>query len=57
MTGTVLFAGDPHGNFAPILRACLARPAGTLIFVGDCDCPVTLPQIMAPAMAVGWQVR
>ena len=29
----ILFAGDPHGNFAPILRACLARPAGTLILV------------------------
>jgi hypothetical protein len=57
MTSCILFAGDPHRNFAPILRACLARPAGTLIIVGDCDCPAPLPQIVAPLSAAGWQVR
>ena len=57
MTGPILFAGDPHRNFAPILRACLARPAGTLIVVGDCDCPVPLPEIIAPVTSAGWQVR
>ncbi|HET6234206.1 MAG TPA: metallophosphoesterase [Acetobacteraceae bacterium] len=57
MTGYILFAGDPHRNFAPILRACLARPAGTLVLVGDCDCHVPLPEIIAPVTAVGWQVR
>ena len=53
---TLLFAGDPHGNFAPILRACLAMPPGTLILVGDCDCPAPLAEVMAPAIAAGWRV-
>jgi predicted phosphodiesterase len=57
MAGHILFAGDPHRNFAPILRACLARPAGTLIIVGDCDCPAPLPEITAPVISAGWQVR
>ena len=57
MSEPILFAGDPHRNFTPILRACLARPAGTLILLGDCDCPAPLPSILAPVMNAGWQVR
>ena len=53
----ILFAGDPHRNFAPILRACLARPAGTLILLGDCDCPAPLGTVLAPAIAAGWDIR
>ena len=53
----ILFAGDPHRNFAPILRACLAIPAGVLILLGDCDCPAPLPSILAPAIEQGWDVR
>jgi hypothetical protein len=53
----ILFAGDPHRNFSPILRACLALPSGTLILVGDCDCPAPLSQVLAPAIARGWDVR
>lgn len=53
----VLFAGDPHRNFAPILRACLALPPGTLILAGDCDCPAPLAQVLAPAVQLGWDVR
>ena len=53
----ILFAGDPHRNFSPILRACLRLPAGTLILVGDCDCPAPLPAILAPAIEAGWDVR
>jgi hypothetical protein len=55
--GKVLFAGDPHRNFSPILRACAARPPGTLILLGDCDCPAPLAQILAPAIDQGWDVR
>ena len=54
---TILFAGDPHRNFAPILRACLARPPGTLILLGDLDCPRPLPREFAQAMGEGWDVR
>ncbi len=45
------------GNFAPILRACAARPPGTLILLGDCDLPAPLAQILAPAIGQGWDVR
>jgi hypothetical protein len=53
----ILFAGDPHRNFAPILRACQALPPGTLILAGDCDCPAPLSQLLAPAIGRGWDVR
>lgn len=53
----VLFAGDPHGNFTPILRACAALPPGTLIVVGDLACPAPLPEVFAPALASGWALR
>jgi predicted phosphodiesterase len=52
-----MFAGDPHGNFSPILRACAATPAGTLILLGDCDCAQPLPEILAPALKTGWEVN
>ena len=48
---TLLFAGDPHRNFSPILRACLAHPVacppGHLILLGDQDCPRPLTAILA----------
>lgn len=57
MTGApLMFAGDPHRNFAPILRACAASPPGTLILLGDCECDVALPQSLAPALDAGWAV-
>jgi Calcineurin-like phosphoesterase len=58
MTGhSIVFAGDPHRNFSPILRACAALPPGTLVLLGDCECDVPLPELLAPAMAAGWDVR
>jgi predicted phosphodiesterase len=53
----ILFAGDPHRNFSPILRACAARTPGTLILLGDCDLPAPLAQVFAPAIGQGWQIR
>jgi predicted phosphodiesterase len=53
----VLFAGDPHRNFSPILRACMALAPGTLILLGDCDCPAPLTEVFAPVIALGWDVR
>lgn len=55
--GPVLFAGDPHGNFSPILRACAALQPGTLVLVGDCDCDRPLPAILAPVLGAGWDLR
>ncbi len=53
----ILFAGDPHRNFTPIIRACQDHAPGTLIIVGDCDCPAPLPTILAPLLDAGWDVR
>ncbi len=53
----ILFAGDPHRNFTPILRACAANPPGTLILLGDCDCPAPLATLLAPVTAAGWDIR
>jgi hypothetical protein len=52
----ILFAGDPHRNFAPILRACSASPPGTLVLLGDCDCPAPLDQVLSPLRDAGWQL-
>lgn len=57
MPGPILFAGDPHRNFAPILRACAARPPGALVLLGDCECDAPLPRLLAPALDSGWQVH
>jgi predicted phosphodiesterase len=54
---TILFAGDPHRDFTPIIRACLARPPATLVLLGDLDCPRPLREIFASVIAAGWQVR
>lgn len=53
-SGPLLFAGDPHRNFAPILRACAASPPGTLVLLGDCECDAPLPELLSPAIARGW---
>ena len=53
----LVFAGDPHRNFTPILRACAGLPAGTLVLLGDCDLPAPLAEVMAPVLDAGWDVR
>jgi predicted phosphodiesterase len=55
--GPILFAGDPHRNFAPILRACAAHPPGALILLGDCDLPAPLHQVFAVPIGQGWDIR
>jgi len=54
---TILFAGDPHRNFSPIIRACLARFPDTLIVLGDLDCQRPVTKELSPIMAAGWNVR
>src|SRR6185437_14852138 len=53
----IVIAGDPHGNFSPILRACSEQEAGTLILVGDCDLKVPLRHMLASLFTLGWDVR
>ena len=57
MTSPIVIAGDPHGNFSPILRACSAQESGTLILVGDCDLKVPLRRMLASLFTLGWDVR
>jgi predicted phosphodiesterase len=57
MAAPIVIAGDPHGNFAPILRACAAMDVGTLILVGDCELNAPLRQVLAPMLAAGWRVH
>ncbi len=53
----ILFAGDPHGVYEPILRACAAQPPGCLILLGDQDLDrAPLRSVLAPVFAAGWQV-
>ena len=54
---TILFIGDPHRNFSPIIRACLDRPAGHLILLGDLDCSRPLRQEFAQVLAKGWALH
>jgi len=57
MPSPIVIAGDPHGNFAPILRACGAGEPGTLILLGDCELRVPLRHMLSPLFALGWQVH
>ncbi len=57
VAGPILFAGDPHRNFSPIIRACLSVAPGTLVLVGDCDCQAPLPRVLAAVLDAGWAVK
>ena len=57
MTTPIVIAGDPHGNFAPILRACGAQDPGTLFLVGDCELRVPLRHMLASLFSLGWSVH
>jgi Icc-related predicted phosphoesterase len=55
---SILFAGDPHGNFAPIVRAALrVRPAG-VVLLGDYDLArpldVEMSEVIDAGIAVHW---
>ncbi len=57
MSSPIVIAGDPHGNFGPLLRACNEHDPGTLILLGDCELRVSLHHMLSPLFATGWQVR
>ena len=56
MSGRIVIAGDPHGNFPPILRACAAQEPGTLILLGDCELRLPLRDTLASLFSLGWAV-
>lgn len=53
----VIIAGDPHGNFAPIVRACTEQGNGTLILVGDCELDMPLRRVLDPLLQREWRVH
>jgi len=53
----IVIAGDPHGNFTPIIRACSAEDPGTLILLGDCELRVPLHHMLGSLFALGWQIH
>lgn len=57
VTAPIVIAGDPHGNFAPIIRACSGTHSGTLILLGDCELHVPLRQMLGPLFAQGWRIH
>jgi predicted phosphodiesterase len=57
VSSPIVIAGDPHGNFPPILRACAAEEPGTLILLGDCELRVPLRHMLGPLFAQGWSIR
>ena len=57
MTSPIVIAGDPHGNFSPILRACGEQEPGALILLGDCELCVPLRHALGSLFALGWKVH
>ena len=57
VSSTIVIAGDPHGNFPPILRACAAEEPGTLILLGDCELRSPLRHVLGSLFALGWRVH
>ena len=57
MSGDLLIYGDPHGEFGPLLRACLEDPPTAIIILGDCDLARPLREQIAPVFDKGIRVR
>ncbi len=43
----ILFAGDPHGDFNPIIRAVETFAPQAVILLGDCDLDRSLEQVLS----------
>lgn len=57
MSGGVMFYGDPHGDWKPLLRACNdERPDGVVI-LGDCDLALPLRQQIREVFEAAIRVR
>ncbi len=53
----VLFYGDAHGEWGPLLRACADSPPAAVVILGDCDLERPLRMEIAPVLAAGIPVR
>jgi len=53
----ILFYGDPHGEWRPLLRACAEDRPQAVVILGDCDLERPLREQIAPVFAAGIRVR
>ena len=56
----ILFAGDPHGNFRPIVDAAVRQKPRAVVLLGDYDLAMPLDQEMKPVVNAGieiWWIR
>lgn len=49
----LIFYGDPHGNWEPLLAACDDAPPAGVILLGDNDLTMPLREQIAPVFAAG----
>jgi predicted phosphodiesterase len=55
--GTILFYGDPHGEFAPLLDACARHRPEAVILLGDMMLDAALREALAPVFDAGTAVH
>ena len=57
MTGGVIFYGDPHGLWEPLLWACVAEPPDAVVLLGDCCLARPLREQLAPIYEAAIPIR
>lgn len=57
MSGGIIFYGDPHGEWRPLLRACREERPEAVVLLGDCDLAAPLRQQLAPIVDAGIRLR
>ena len=57
VSADVLYYGDPHGEWRPLLRSCAERPPAAIVILGDCELGMPLRQQIRPLFEAGIQVR
>ena len=57
MNGGILFYGDAHGDWRPLLRACEEHRPALVVLLGDCDLKRPLREEVRPIFAAGVPVR
>jgi len=54
---TVLFYGDPHGTWQPLLDACAEHHPDAVVLLGDMELNAPLDDVLAPVLDAGIAVR
>ena len=53
MSAGLIFYGDPHGEWRPLLQACAEDRPDAVVLLGDCDLDVPLRQRLMPLLEAG----